>query len=75
MDNHTFIDDETKNCEIELRQALQDHYKLRLQTIDIALNIIKNDPSDKELFLEKVKDVLKVYQQYNDFYNYTMLYD
>ncbi len=66
------IDEETKICNIELQQALKEHYKLRLHTIDIALNTIKNNPYDKELFLQKVGDVIKVYKQYSDFYNYNL---
>jgi hypothetical protein len=45
------IDEETKICNIELQQDLQEHYQLRLDTIDIALIFIGFDKYNiKKLF-------------------------
>jgi hypothetical protein len=63
------IEQETQICKSELLKALDDYYHNRLNTLDNALNILKNNQNQNQNqnqnILEKVHNVLNVYTKYN----------
>ncbi len=66
LNNQKNLDEETQRCNDELRDALNEHYHRRINIVKIASDTMKNNPLDRQLILQKISDVIKIYRQYNE---------